>query len=63
MERVSHVSRTARLVEQPGKMINFIYKKSSDHMEPSQTAFAMTGQPSKLASPLPHNCSPGGPAH
>ena len=53
MEQGGQVSATADLVGQPGKKINFISKKISDHMEPSQSAFPITGQ---------HNCNPSGPA-
>ena len=33
-------------------MINFIFKKSSDHMEPSQLAFKIPSQLGKNANPL-----------
>ena len=56
MEQGGQVSATADLVGQPGKKINFISKKISNHMEPSQPAFPITGQP------FSHNCNPSGPA-
>ena len=58
MEQDGQVSGTACLVGQPGKIINFICMKISDHMEPSQAAFTIPSQLSKQAGPLPYSGFP-----
>ena len=63
MKRAGQVSGTARLVGQPKKILNFISKRISDHMEPSQPTFTNPSQSGKGADSLPYNCNPGGPAH
>ena len=55
MEPASPVSRVARLVRPLGKMVNFISKKISDYMRPSQPSLTNLGQPIKQAGPLPFN--------
>lgn len=52
MGQGGQVSATADLVGQPGKKINFISKKISDHMEPSQPVFTIPRQLGKPGGPL-----------
>ena len=48
MEPAAPVSRAARLVRQPEKMVNFIHE-ISDYMETSQPAFTIFDHPDKQA--------------
>ena len=41
MEQDGQVNRTTRLVGHPGKLINIICEKISEHMEPRESAFTI----------------------
>ena len=52
MEWAGQVSRTVGLVGQPGKMINLISEKISDHMESSRSAFTIHVIVSQVGQPI-----------
>ena len=58
MEQADPLSKTARLMGQSGKMVNFI-QEIFDYMESTQPTFIIPGQPGKLVGPLSYNRNPG----
>ena len=63
MEQAGQVTQATHLVGQPGKTVNFIWEKISNHMELSPPDFTTPIQPSKQAGLLSNNHNPGRLAH